>query len=105
MTITVRISHLSTEYIGATATIKASGGTFDPDTVTGAIAVVRDDTDPNSDDWHTADVDVTSTTITARLLIGPDSALDLPTGKYDVWLRVNDDPETIVRLAGTLRVT
>ena len=41
---------------------------------------------------------------TARVLIGPGTAVELQPGEFSVWVRVDDDPEEPVRKAGTLTV-
>lgn len=89
----------STEYLHIPVT--APTGTD----LTGApvkIAVVAHADDPADTEWKTAEWAAGE----ARLLVGPDSGLELAPGTYRVWIAV-DPPgvENIVRRAGTLTLT
>ncbi|MDX3549485.1 hypothetical protein PV724_44225 [Streptomyces europaeiscabiei] len=66
------------------------------------IAVVAHRANPDDDEWHTASWDDS----TARILIGPDTSLELAAGDYRVWIHI-DPPgaEAIVRRAGILTIT
>lgn len=93
------IPQSSTEYLHVPVT--APAGTD----LTGApvrIAAVAHGDNPAPTDWRAAEWAGS----TARILVGPDSALPLARGTYRVWVGV-DPPgaENIVRLAGTLTVT
>lgn len=89
----------STEYLHVPATLPAgvdTGGT------PVRIAVVAHRNDPADDEWHAADW----MNGAARILVGPDSSLELASGDYRVW--INLDPpgaENVVRKAGMLTVT
>jgi hypothetical protein len=89
----------STEYLHVPATLPAG---VDTSSTPVRIAVVAHRSDPADDEWHAADwVDGA-----ARILIGPDSSLELAAGDYRVW--INLDPpgvENVVRKAGILSVT
>lgn len=43
-------------------------------------------------------------TRTARLLIGPATAMPLAAGSYTVWVRITDVTETPVRQAGSITI-
>jgi hypothetical protein len=89
----------STEYLHISATLPAG---VDTGSTPVRIAVVAHRNDPADDEWHAADWVAGA----ARILVGPDSDLELTAGDYRVW--INLDPpgaENIVRKAGMLSVT
>jgi len=92
------ISHLSTVHIKSFVT-GASGG----ETVT--FAFTTPGTEPEDDDWHTAEWEhPTPTGCTARLLIGPDGGLDLGEGTWDLWVKAVGLVEAPVFLAGQVPI-
>jgi hypothetical protein len=87
------------------------GASINPSIDSVQMALVPTGTPPDVDDWNSAgwEVDETSDpdTYYARLLVGPGlgGVLTLTAGViYDVYLKVNDNPETVVRNAGPLGV-
>lgn len=93
------IPSTSTEYLHVPVT--APAGTD----VTGMpvqIAVVAHRANPADDEWQ----DASWSGATARILVGPDTSLELAAGDYRVWIRI-DPPgaEAVVRRAGILTVT
>lgn len=89
----------STEYVHVTATLPAG---VDTGSTPVRIAVVAHRNDPAAGEWHAADWVGNA----ARILVGPDSDLELAAGDYRVW--INLDPpgaENIVRKSGVLSVT
>jgi len=89
----------STEYLHVPVT--APDG-VDLDDTPVKIAVVAHRANPADDEWHTAAWAGTA----ARLLIGPDTDIELVAGDYRVWIHI-DPPgaEAIVRKSGVLSVT
>lgn len=70
--------------------------TYYPATVLGTVQSVDPVTD--TDIW----------TLTYRVLVGPGAAADITipaNGSYDWTVRVTDDPEIVVMLADTIKVT
>ncbi|HEY9521905.1 MAG TPA: hypothetical protein VIR33_01595 [Thermopolyspora sp.] len=58
-----------------------------------------------ADDWHTAEWDPGATAPTCRVLIGPDTSLDLDEGTYILRARITADPERpIVAADGLLEI-
>lgn len=89
----------STEYLHVPVTATPTGTDL-----TGApvrIAAVAHRTNPADSEWHVASWDSGS----ARLLIGPDSDLELAAGDYRIWINI-DPPgsENVTRRAGILSV-
>ena len=88
----------STEYLHIPVTLPA-GVTTGSTPV--RVAVVAHRTNPDDDEWHTADLAAGD----ARILVGPGTDLELDPGDYRVW--INLDPpgsEDVVRRAGILSV-
>lgn len=96
----MKISHLSTEYLHVAVTdeINASDPTADPV----SFAFVEVGEEPSS--WVTGSWDPDSSDYFARVLIGPDGE-SLEVGTYDVWIRMTDTPEVVIRKVGRLTVT
>lgn len=89
----------STEYLHVPVTLPAG---VDAGSTPVRIAVVAHRADPAGSEWRDADW----VNGVARILIGPDSGLELAAGDYRVW--INLDPpgsENVVRKAGILSVT
>jgi hypothetical protein len=90
----------STEYLHVPVTATPAGTSLTGVPV--KIAAVAHRTNPTSSEWHTASWDGT----TARILIGPDTSLQLAAGDYRIWIHI-DPPgaEVVIRRAGILTVT
>jgi len=89
----------STEYLHIPVTLPAG---VDTGSTPARVAVVAHRADPADSEWHAADWSGTD----ARILVGPDSGLELAAGDYRVW--INLDPpgvENVVRKAGILTIT
>lgn len=89
----------STEYLHIPVTLPPG---VDSASTPVRVAVVSHRADPADSEWHAADWSGTD----ARILVGPDSSLELAAGDYRVW--INLDPpgvEDIVRKAGILTIT
>jgi hypothetical protein len=60
-------------------------------------------------DWQTASWDTDSTNIiypySAKCLVGPSGVITLVTGTYVIFVKITDNPETPVLVAGQLAVT
>ena len=106
----VIISHLSTEYVLVPISATKEGLSYNPtgDTVTMAFmpnAVQQ----PGVSDWQTASWDTDSTNIiypyTVKCLVGPAGVITLTTGTYVIYVKIQDNPETPVLVAGQLIVS
>jgi hypothetical protein len=118
----LRVSSLSTEYIRVpVAALDDEGALVDVTGMDVELAFVDTGVEPDdesgSEDWWEADwetselawVDVGATRVQtpykARVLIGPAGDVDLGDGTFDVWVRITDQVEVPVRLAGGLTIT
>jgi hypothetical protein len=118
----LRLSSLSTEYIRVpVASLDDDGELVDVTGMGVEVAFmdtgVEPDFESGADDWEPADwesselawVDVgaarVQTPYKARVLIGPAGDVDLGDGTFDVWVRITDQVEVPVRLAGGLTIT
>jgi hypothetical protein len=101
------ISHLSTEYVLVPISATKEGVSYNPtgDVVLFAFmpnAVQQ----PGVSDWQTASWDTDTTNIiypySAKCLVGPSGVITLGTGNYVIYVKIEDNPETPVLVAGQL---
>jgi hypothetical protein len=101
-------SVLSVEYVKVPVSAEESGAAVDITADVVEMAFPLQDVAPVSGDWETAawETDATTTpdTYLARCLVGPGGAATLVVGTYDVYVRVTDTPEVVVRRAGNLKI-
>lgn len=83
-----------------------TGDVIDPTTDEASMAFVpRGSGNPTDADWKTATWGNSANGWYAlACLIGADTSVPLVAGMYDVWIRVVDEPETPIVLAGALEV-
>jgi len=103
------VSALSTEYLLIPVAATEQGITVNPTTQSVDVAATVQGAEPLSGDWKSAawesdTTDADSPVYSARLLIGPAGVLTLTAGVYELWLRVTDNPEVVVRRAQSLWV-
>ncbi len=102
------ISALSTEYVRVSVAASISGSDIDPTGDTVQMAFVVPDTFPASGDWKTASWETDATQIPpihyVRALVGPSGVIDLTAAVWDVFVKVQDNPETPLKKAGPVRV-
>lgn len=98
------LSAQSTVYVKVPVTATVNGAAVDPTTDTVALAFPVSGVTPASDDWHTGSWETSGTTHYARLLVGPNGALNLAAGSFDVWVKVTDNPEQPVNQVDTLTI-
>lgn len=105
------ISSQSVEYVLVDVGVKVGGVSIDPTADTVQMAFVAPGTAPSSGDWKSASWEITvgsfgaSNTYAIKCLVGPSpGTVQLAAGGYATFVRINDNPETIVRLSGDLRV-
>lgn len=95
----MRISSLSTEYVWVTVTATSAGLPLNLSGDQVAYAFTAPSGQPVT--WH----DAAWVDTTARILIGSGAGgVVLAAGYWDVWLKVIDSPETVVRLIGQILV-
>ena len=103
------LSVLSLEYVLVPVSAKENGVAVDISGDVVALAFTLQDVAPLSGDWEAAtwETDATTTpdTYLAKCLVGPGGAATLSAGTYDVYVKVTDSPEIMVRKAGNLEVT
>lgn len=102
-------SALSTEYVRVPLTATESGSEVVPTADVVQMAFVSPGSDPVSGDWKAAtwetDSSTSPTTYVVRCLVGPSGGVvTLTEGLYDIYVRVADNPETVVRRAGAVAI-
>jgi hypothetical protein len=109
MTVSVlQLSQLSTENIGVTVQATTAGTTYNPtgDEVQFAF-ITGYGSAPTSGQWVTGSWTTTNNPLypyMALCLIGPSGTTALTSGNYTVWLKITDNPEIPVRIAGELSI-
>ena len=80
------------------------GTSVDPTSDPVYFAFLTPDGTPDSGTtWHVGAWDTSGAGYTARIQIGP-GALVLASGEYSSWIKIVDNPETIVEPAGPLTI-
>ena len=106
----ISIPHLSLQYIGIP--VKAStlaGAAYDPTSDTVQMAFMPTPTQvPGLSDWQVAIwATVTGNLVypyAAYCLVGPGGTISPGIGNYIIWLKVTDNPEVPVIIAGQLEI-
>lgn len=100
----LEISHLSLEYVRIRVQATVDGVDRNPTTDTVKVAFPALNADPA--DWKDAswETDADGHHF-ARCLVGPSGTVELAKGRYAAWIQVDDNPETVVRAAGQVKVT
>lgn len=107
---TLTISHLSTEYILIPISVTKAGDPFNPTSDEVQFAFMPNPVQqPGMSDWVTGEWDTDTSNIiypyNAKCLVGPTGTITLGTGAYSIYVKVFDDPETPVLVAGQLIVS
>lgn len=100
----LEISALDTRDILVPVAGKASGAVVDPTADVVEMAFVTGE--PVEADWQTAswETDTAASVYYAKCLVGPSGTVTLTAGTvYGVWLRIFDNPETVVARVGYVR--
>lgn len=98
---TATISSMSKEYVLVPVSARENGLPIDPTSSTVEMAFAPADVDP--EEWNAASWETAGSKHYARCLVGP-GEVELSKGFFNVWVRVTDNPEMPVLLAGGLRV-
>jgi hypothetical protein len=106
----ITISHLSTEYVLVPISATKQGVSYNPTGDVVQMAFMPNTAQqPGVSDWQTASWDTDSTNIiypySAKCLVGPSGVITLVTGTYVIFVKITDNPETPVLVAGQLAVT
>ena len=104
----ITISHLSTEYVIIPVNATISGQSYNPtgDTVSFAF-MSNPSASPTNTDWVAGSWDVSANSLypyLAQCLIGPNGVITLGVSTFVIWLRVADNPETVIIQAGMLTI-
>lgn len=99
------ISTASTEYVQVPVRATDNGVVVDLGSATVEMAFTRGDAPAT---WYESGVDAdtssTPTTYRVQCLIGPSGEVALGVGLWQVWVRITDSPEIVVKQAGSLKV-
>jgi hypothetical protein len=100
---------LSTEFVRVSIGAVEDGLTIDPTLDSLEMAFPVTGVSPVSGDWKSAswetDVSTSPVTYFARALVGPTGVVTLTEGLlYDVYVRITDSPEIVVRNTGALAI-
>ena len=106
----ITISHLSTEYVLVPISATKQGVSYNPTGDVVQMAFMPNTAQqPGVSDWMTASWDTNSTNIiypySVKCLVGPSGVITLGTGTYVIFVKITDNPETPVLVAGQLAVT
>lgn len=99
----LEISALSLQYVKVPIAATKNGAKADP--TADAVKMAFPSIDAEPDTWITGSWESTGTKHFARCLVGPAGAIELERGYYDVYVQIQDDPETpVVKATDTLQV-
>jgi hypothetical protein len=105
----IGLSQLATEYILIPVSATKSGEPYNPtsDTVQFAFAPTATYV-PQSGDWVSGSWDTDTTNVlypySAKCLVGPAGTITLGVGTYIIYIKVTDNPEIPVLVAGQLQI-
>lgn len=101
----LKISALATEFVKVETTATKNDVAYDPTADAVALAFVAVAGTPVAGDWKTGSWETISGRYHARALVGPSGGvITLAVGRYSVWVRVTNNPETPIIRAGELEV-
>lgn len=103
-------SALSLEFVPVAITATAAGQPVNPTGDLVEFAFTTATAKPAPGDWKTGTWDGTQprppgNAYIAHCLVGPGGTVELPTGRYTMWVRVTDNPEVPVIPFGRLYIT
>lgn len=68
------------------------------------IQIVTQNSDISDDGWLAASWESRGGNYRVTILIGPEGALTLPIGSYDIWVKIIGEPEIPVLKSGTFEI-
>lgn len=103
-------SALSLEFVAVAITATAAGVQVNPTADLVEFAFTAPPAQPATGDWKTGSWDGTQPrqpdgAYIAHCLVGPGGTVQLPAGRYTMWVRVTDNPEVPVIPFGQLHIT
>lgn len=104
------MSHLATMYYLVPVTAAKAGTSYAPTADAVAFAFMPTPTQvPGNSDWVTGSWDTNTSSVlypySAKCLIGPSGTTTLGIGTYVVYIRITDNPEVPVFIAGYLQIS
>ena len=96
----LRRSRLTTEYIRVPVTALGNGLPVDTSTDAAWLAFPVRKSEPLDSDWQAALWESSAGQTYLAVLVGPACPFNLPIGRYDVWVKIADNPEIPVRKIG-----
>lgn len=102
----VTLPALSTEYVKVDhVRLIANGQVVDPTGLAVELALVSTSTEPTVLDWAAGSWETAAGRYLARVLVGPDGALNPGAGVWMLWMRLHASPQTVVRPEGIVVIT
>lgn len=103
-------SQLATEYILVPVAATKAGLPYNPTSDTVQFAFMPTPTQvPQSGDWQTGAWDTDTANVlypyTAKCLVGPSGTINLGIGTYIIYVKITDNPEIPVLIAGQLAIS
>lgn len=100
----LKISVASRQYVKVPISAIVDGDVDDPTGDVVQMAFVTIGEDPVDGDWQDASWETSSGTFWARCLVGPDGAVELAKGRYQIYVKVTDQVEIPVLESDVLEV-
>ena len=105
----IGMSALSTQYILVPVTATQAGAAYDPTADSVQFAFMPTATQvPGSSDWVAGSWDTVTSNLlypySAKCLVGPAGVIDPGIGTYVVYMKITDNPEVPVLIAGQLQI-
>ena len=106
----IGMSQLATEYVLIPVSATKAGVSYNPTSDTVQFAFMPTPTQvPQSADWQTGAWDTDTTNVlypySAKCLVGPSGTITLGIGTYVIYVKITDNPEIPVLIAGQLAVS
>lgn len=106
----IGMSHLSTQYYIVPVSATTSGTSYNPTADTVQFAFMPQATQvPGNSDWVSGSWDTVPTSLlypyAAKCLVGPSGITNPGIGTFYAYLKITDNPELPVLLAGILQVS
>lgn len=106
----IGMNRLSTEYVLVPVTATKGGVSYNPTGDTVVFAFMPQATqEPGNSDWVSGSWQTDPSSLLypylAQCLVGPAGTITLGLGSYYIYVKITDNPEIPVRVAGQLQIT
>lgn len=106
----IGLNHLATEYVIIPVTATKLGAAYNPTADVVQFAFMPTPTQvPQVSDWVAASWETDATNVlypyAARCLVGPSGTITLGIGSYVIYIKITDNPEIPVLIAGQLNIS